>query len=281
MHTREDELYDALSKIGQTTEKHEGGASKDPDESSFVKLNRKNFFTHHDVHPLLLDLVLLKTFGVDWLGWEAETLWAEIQRIFSQSNIPVNSRNKVQAVRTAHVVEHPWEDWETFAVVSQALNNNIPNFQILHKPTPAQTMNTVRILQAIRDLEFSDEVQKFIAACFLDEGIYFLPEPVDFAQDEAAMLRYRCKLCGNVDRDDDNDHCDSCGGDVKYLVKEPKFDVGSVKKRYEQILSQGDDRDELQETVEDVQVAKLLVAQDYLAFRNQQLREQTRELDDG
>lgn len=275
MASRAEELYEALLKVGQSPEEKPKPPQEKPQAASFGK---KNLFIHHDSHPLLLDIVLLKTFGVDWLAWEAETLWSEIQRVFKQPPLPVHNRNKIQAVRTAHLVEAPWTDWETFTVVSQALNNNIPNFQVLHKPTPPQIMNAVSILGRVAERMFSDEVQKFIAACFLDESLYYLPPPVDFAQDEAAMLRYRCTKCGNMDRDDSNEECDVCGAPESALRKEPTFDVESVKKRYKQILSQGDDRDELQETVEDIQVAKLLVARDYVAHRDSQLAEQTRAL---
>lgn len=277
MNSREEELYEALLKVGQTTEEIDEAPVEDREDASRpVPLSRKNAFIHHDAHPLLLDLLLLRKFGIEWLAWEAETLWSEIQRVFNQPPLPTHNKNKIQAVRTAHVVESPWTDWETFTVVSQSLNNNIPNFQVLHKPTPAQIMNAVNILSKIKDEVFSDEVQKFIAACFLDEGIYFLPKPVDFAQDEAAMLRYRCTKCGNMDRDDSNDHCDVCGAPETALRKESKFDVAPVARRYRQIISQGEDRDELQETVEDIQVAKLLVARDYLDYRDDQLRQQTK-----
>ena len=277
MATREEELYDVLLKVGQTENTDQVPVKvESPRPAPFSK---KNAFIHHDAHPLLLDLLLINEFGISWMAWEAETLWSEIQRVFGQPPLPVHNKNKIQAVRTAHVVESPWEDWETFTVVSQSLNNNIPNFQILHKPTPAQIMNTVSILNKIRVLIFSDEIQKFIAACFLDESIYYLPKPVEFAQDEAAMLRYRCSKCGNMDRDDSNDHCDICGAPESALRKEAKFDWSPVAKRYKNIVSQGEDRDELQETVEDIQVAKLLVARDYCDSRDQQLAEQTRELE--
>ena len=280
MSSRAEELYEALLKVSQSPEKVQEPPPKPMEDTDRpVPFSRKNAFIHHDAHPLLLDLLLLNNFSVEWLAWEPETLWSEIQRVFKQPPLPAHNRNKIQAVRTAHVVESPWEDWETFTVVSQSLNNNLPNFQVLHKPTPAQVMNTVKVLGRIRKLTFSDEVQKFIAACFLDESIYYLPKPMSFAQDEAAMLRYRCTRCGNMDRDDSNDHCDVCGAPEVALRKEPKFDPKPVAKRYRQILAQGEDRDELQETVEDIQVAKLLVARDYCDFRDQQLAAQTRELD--
>lgn len=274
--SREDELYEALNKVGPSPDSGQERAPKKRENATGpVPFSRKNAFIHHDAHPLMLDLVLLREFGIEWLAWEAETLWAEIQRVFKQPPLPLHNRNKIQAVRTAHVVESPWEDWETFVPVNQSLNNNLPNFQVLHKPTPSQIMNTVNILGRIRDVEFSPDVQKFIAACFLDESIYYLPPPVDFSQDEAAMLRYRCTKCGNMDRDDENDHCDVCGAPEKFLKKEPKFDVEPVRKRFEQIVAQGEDHDELQETVEDIQTAKLLVAMDYTAHRDRQLKEQT------
>lgn len=239
-------------------------------------ITKKNIFVHHDAHPLILDLLLIREFGAEWLGWEANTLWSEIQRVFEQPPLPVLSKNKIQATRTLHLTEAPWMDWETFCVVCAPLNNNIPNFEMLHKPTPAQIMAAVNMMNAIIAREWSEEVSKFIAACYLDDSIYYLPPPIDFAQDEAAMLRYRCKKCGNIDRDDENDWCDLCRADKSYLVKEPKFDVASVQRRYNEIMRQGEDRDTLQETVEDVQVAKLLVAKDYCAMRDQQLRHQAR-----
>lgn len=277
MNSREEELYDALLKVGESPEETKPKAPKKRESGpSPAPFSRKNSFIHHDAHPLLLDLLLLRAFGAEWLAWEAETLWAEVQRVFKQPPLPVHNRNKVQAVRTAHIVDSPWVDWETFVVVAQSLNNNIPNFQVLHKPTPAQIMNAVNILNKVRTVTFSDEVQKFIAACFLDDGVYYLPKPVRFAQDEAAMLRYRCTNCGNMDRDDSNDHCDVCGAPEKALRKESKFDWVSVARRYGQVVSQGEERDELQETVEDVQVAKLLVAREYLDHRDDQFRQQTR-----
>lgn len=277
MSNNAENLYEELLKLGEPRPKPTK-APKEESSGNSTPVSRKNLFIHHDAHPLLLGIVLLQEFGVDWLGWEAETLWSEIQRVFKQPPLPVHNKNKIQAIRTAHVVESPWTDWETFVVVSQSLNNNIPNFQVLHKPTPAQIANTVNVLGRIAEREFSDEVQKFIAACFLDEGIYYLPPPVDFAQDEASMLRYRCSKCGNIDRDDSNEECDVCGAPESDLVKEPKFNIVPVKARYEKIVSQGEDHDELQETEEDVQVAKLLVVSDYIAHRDQQLAEQTRAL---
>lgn len=234
----------------------------------------QNFLVHHDTHPLVLDIVLLDEYGTDWLDWEPETLSTEIKDDFRQSSISALNWQQIQAVKTCHLTPAPWKAWEAFGVVCQALNNNIPNFHTMQKPTIAQVMLSFDVMKKIDQQTFSEEMAQFTAACFLDEGVYYLPPPADFAQSWAANPRYRCTKCGKVDRDDDNDVCDSCGAPDSYLQKEYERDWRPVKARYDKINAQGDDHDVLQEEVVDVQVAKLLVARDYVLYRRQQLAEQ-------
>jgi len=166
-------------------------------------------------------------------------------------------------------------------VVLQALNNNIPSFHTMQKPTVAQIMMALDVMGKIDTQTLSEEVEMFIAAAFLDEGVYYLPPPVNVAQDWASRPRYRCRKCGRIDRDDDNDVCDSCGAPDSELTKELERDHRPVEARYRKCVSLGDDRDELQETVVDVQVAKLLVARDYVLYRQRQLSEQLRVVQNG
>ena len=136
-------------------------------------------------------------------------------------------------------------------------------------------------MNIIKKEEFSMEIAKYIAACFLDDSIYYLPPPVDFAQVEAMRIQYRCEKCGRIDVDDDNMMCDHCGAPQSSLKKEPTWDPEPVKKRYEEINKQGSDHDVLQENAVDVQVAHLLVAKEYVRFRNDQLREQAKAVERG
>lgn len=243
-------------------------------------VRRRNMFTHHDTHPLILDMVLLKKYGPMWLIWEAETVWDMIRKDFGQT-VSSNNSAKIQACRTCHLVETPWKAWEAFNPVCQSLNNNFPDFRSLQKPTPTQIIFCVTTMNLIKKEEFSHEVSAYIAACFLDDSITYLPPPVDFAQKIAMRLRYRCSKCGRIDIDEDNMMCDSCGAPQSALVKEPTWDPAPVEKRYNEIIKQGEDHDVLQETVVDVQVAHLLVARNYVEFRNRQLREQAKAVDRG
>lgn len=223
-------------------------------------LTPKSAFTRGDTHPLLLDILLLKKFGPQWLSWEPETIWSEIETEFG-AKPSVIIRNKINAMKTMHLVDTPWTEWEVFNVVLQALTDNIPDFRILQKPSPDQIVSAITMMKRVKDQAFSEEVARFIAACFLDAGVYFLPPPVDFAQRYAAEPRYKCQRCGNIDTDDDNEMCDSCGAPQRMLEKTLRRDPESVRKRWEQVLQDGEDREYfLMEDLEDVQVAKLLRA---------------------
>ena len=241
----------------------------------------KNLFTHHDANALLLDMVLLDKYGPKWLTWEPETVWDEIADDYKQT-VSTHNASKIQAMKTLHVVEAPWKAWEVFTPVCQAVNNNIPDFKTLCRPSVPQIIYAVTLMNLVNSEEqFSEEVSKFIAACFLDDDVLYLPPPVDFAQDEAMMLRYRCTKCGRIDVDEDNMMCDSCGAPQSALIKEPTWDPAPVKKRYDQIVSQGEDHDVLQESAVDIQVAKLLVAKLYTEFRMSQFKEQAGVVVDG
>ncbi|MHA2334905.1 MAG: hypothetical protein ACXAEU_22950, partial [Candidatus Hodarchaeales archaeon] len=106
----------------------EGEETIDPKEEPVSSESKSNIFDHHSTHPITLSAVLLSKYGYQWLDWEPETLWQEIKDDFN-SVISVHNRNKIQAVKTCHVVSTPWKRWEVFSVVVMAFTNNVPNFR--------------------------------------------------------------------------------------------------------------------------------------------------------
>lgn len=276
MARAEDRFIDALEETPV-----EAVATEPVPEPPQRPLTLRTVFEHPESHPLVLDTLLLEEYGPLWLDWEAETIWSEIRDDFKTPGVSVINRNKIQAVKLCHLMETPWEAWEVFTPVCMAFTGNIPHFRIFQKPSPAQILITVDILHRIDSHPFSEEMGKFIAASFLDEGIHYLPPPVDFAQTWASEPQYRCKVCGKIDRDDTNEVCDSCGAPESELVKEPVRDFRPVEARFKSIQSLPDgQRPELGETVEDVQTAKLLVAFDLVDLHRKQLEEQLRMVHD-
>lgn len=221
-------------------------------------ISGKNLFVHHDTHAVVYDVLLLKKYELDWFKWEYETLWHTIMQDFRVPSISDHAKSKIQAIRTLHINEWFWTKWEVFCWVCQALNNNIPDFQILQKPSVPQLFTAVDMASMVRDDEqFSAELQMFIAACMVDEGVVYAPEPVRFCQDEIENLLKSLK------------------------VEEILGTIGEVAAKWRVIIGKPSNEVELQETPVDVQIARLLVARDYLALRRRQMKDQLRMLDHG
>lgn len=245
-------IVDASDATADHTETvAEGGEEKAEGEISPPRpFSARNLFVHHDTHPIVLDIKLMDQYGTDWFEWEPETLWREIMDDFRAPSISDHVKGKVQAVKTIHISDWCFTKWEIFCPICQALNNNIPDFEVLRRPTISQLFAAVDMMTMIRnDVEFSQEVQDFIGAAMIDSGVTYAPQPLAFCQDE--ILRFQEELGRPVD-------------------PEP------VKEKYKQMLSVPAEEVVLEETPVDVQVAKLIIARDYLSLRRAQMKQQLR-----
>ena len=265
----EAELRNVLEKIGtegevgildstDSSSDHTETVSKDlkpaaatpPPETSLF--SPKNMFVHHDTHPLVLDIKLMDQYGTNWFEWEPETLWREIMEDFRAPSIGDHVKSKIQAVKTIHISDWCFTKWEVFCPIVQAVNNNIPDFEVLRKPTISQLFVAVDIMTFIRnDVQFSQEVQQFCAATLLDAGVIAAPVPIDFCQDEIEDIQKERGI---------------------------EFDPQPIKDKYKQMLSVPIEDVELEENSVDVQVAKLIIAKDYLTLRRNQMKRQLRVL---
>lgn len=256
------------------------------------------FFSFHDAHPVALTLVLMEKFGAEWLDWEPDTLKREILSTFRATSVSEHNWQKIQAVRVLTSTVGFWSEWHIFEKIIQALNNNVPRFDISQRCTLSQLMAGVDIANTVRKETYGDEIQRYVAACALDEGVIYLPAPLDFAQGPLSEPTYVCRVCGNVDTDDLDGRCDFCtarftddhplnmkpakgiapgaGEDVTHFLK---HDPKPVEARFLELKEKGPEALHLQETqTEDVQSAKLMVAYDYMQMRNRQLADQLEEL---
>jgi hypothetical protein len=264
----------------------------DPDAS--IPITLATIFTHHDTHPLVIDFALLKMFGVSWMGWEPETIWSEVQSAF-KSQIRETARAKVQVLKSLHTSNLPWEKWQVMEKVLQGLNNNIPRWDVMQAPALEQIYVGIDIIDQIRHVDFSDEVKLYLAAAVLNDEVCFVPEPLDFIQVELAQPKVVCLDCGNQDSALFHDGiCDTCSR--KYAPEQglsqrpqpdrvakgkgtntkivPTYDPEPVRERWAVIGHLPIDGADLEENSVDVQVAKLLLARDYMNLRRRQLAEQ-------
>jgi hypothetical protein len=256
------------------------------------------FFSYHDAHPIALVMVLMKEFGHDWFDWESEALKHEILLSFNATSVSEQNWQKIQAARTLMLATGFWAEWEVFEKIVQAFNNNVPIFDVLQRCTLGQLMVGVDIAAQLREEEFDDEVKRYIACCAVEQGVTYLPPPLDFAQLTLSQPQYECLDCGKIDDVDFGfDRCDFCTG--RYLHDRPltgkaasfvpetagrnvrKFflrDPSGVKERFDELVDKSSA--ELDEnSAEDVQAAKLVVAHKYMQQRRAQLVEQLKELE--
>lgn len=260
-----------------------------------------SLFTDEQTHPLILLRALTAKYGVDWMEWGPTVLRRTVEHDFPDGVSKVNLAKALAGAVVATRDEF-WESWPTFLFLAQALNGHIPVVGSLVELSVGEMMVAVDVASHIRsdlgDLApappFSDEVTKFVAATALQNGVWYLPPPLDFAAAEAAGKSYRCKSCGNTGPVVFEDGvCDACSGrfedgglsqltswrpdprylkgakNVEYFEKNP---TDRVRARFEQVLNGKDIT--LQETQADVCVARLLVAYNYMAERRDQLKQQ-------
>ena len=127
-------------------------------------------FTDKNTHPLVLNLLMTKECGQEYLGWEPETCWSEIKSIWGVSPSEA-TRNKIQAIRTCRVSDQPYERWEVFDNVAVALFGMSPRFESIQRPTPQRAAGAISIMKHAREgKDFSPEVYKYVAASMLDHG---------------------------------------------------------------------------------------------------------------
>jgi len=268
------------------------------DDLHSAEITPRTLFRHHDTHPIVLELALLRLFGHQWLEWEAETIWREVKETLS-SDVSFLNKSQVQAMRSLHLSDRAWHEWEVFAPICQALNNNVPSFDRLVPPTIAQSMNAVDIFARVKVLEFAAEPRRLIAGSFLYEDVCYCPPPVEFAQEIVSAPYHTCPDCGSTRPDLPLDgRCDVCsgrysqehplslrqdpdvktkeGGRIETFLRRP---FALVKARFEE-ASRNPAETELGENAVDIQVAKLLVGWLYLAYRNSQLQRQLAALAD-
>lgn len=143
----------------------------------------KNLFQHPDAHPLVLDLILLRRYGHEFLTWEPETLDYVIPKDFSTGPISHRTAAKINAMKTLHLVDGFWERWEVFVWITMALNGVPPDFQVMQVPTVAQCMVAVDIANRVRtDVIWTEELKQYLATVFKHDGIFLPVPPLDFVK---------------------------------------------------------------------------------------------------
>ena len=169
-----------------------------------------NLWQSATAHPLALLLLLIDKYGQEFVEWSAEVLRVTMNR----DGIAASNRNmnKIYAARVLLASPSPWRQWNVFHWVCRALAGETPNFVFFEAPEICHMVvgvDCMKIIDPPRLMSF--DVDKFVAAVFKDEGIPYIPSPLDFAQRELDDTKVECTTCGALHRDDHDIRCITCG----------------------------------------------------------------------
>jgi hypothetical protein len=204
-----------------------------------ARVSAKNLLRHPDAHPIVLDLLLIKKYGAEWLSWEPETFGLVLPRDF-QADVSELNLTKIQALKTLHLVDDYWLRWEVFTWLTMALNGVFPDFDLLQVPTAAQCMVSVDIANRIRtDASWSEEVKLFLGVVHHHDGVFAPQEPLEF---------------------------------VKVPTEGYPIDVGEILKRWPEVRSSG--RAPGDDTVTAEQLRRMLTLHGYLEESRARLQHQ-------
>ena len=168
------------------------------------------------LHTIPLVKFMIQHYGIECLEWEPAVILKTLNTDFQAAKV-----NVYKILSGISLLENDrfWNDWQTFQFIAQALNNNHPSASTVQELSVGQMMVAVDTANKLRESVgslsyvpvYSEEVSKFIAAQALEQGVWFLPEPLDFASNYASKTTYTCLDCGNKEYlDDDEDVCPVC-----------------------------------------------------------------------
>lgn len=178
--------------------------------------------------PLELVDYMVMHHGKDWVNWEPETIWQilDVDR-YEQS---VYNKNKLQALQMVLSNSLFWKDWLAFEKCVLAFNNVPPRFDVIESVSPAQMAYAIRIARQVRKIEttkqsgrlpaFDVEVKKYIAIRSYLDGLIYLPEPLDFAQNELDKLTGLGRHADTVKAATNN---------PKFEIEEDPISIGAAK----------------------------------------------------
>jgi hypothetical protein len=142
-----------------------------------------NLFQHPDSHPAVLDILLLQKYGPEWMLWEPETLALRIPQDFHTQEVSDLNMSKIQAMKTLHVVDTPWSEWEVFIWCAMPCNGLFPDFEMMQVPTVAQCLVAIDTFNMVRqDVAWSDEVKVYLATVWRHEGMFCPTDPASFVE---------------------------------------------------------------------------------------------------
>lgn len=146
-----------------------------PIGKALATVTAKTIYVHPDAHPVVLDLITVAKYGVEWFDWEPETLQESVRKDFG--GLSSLNFSKLMAMKTLHVTKSFWQSWEIFGWCCMPFNGILPDFDVMQAPTVAQCSLAVDIANRTRDdVEWGQEIETYLSVVHIHDGI-LVPQP--------------------------------------------------------------------------------------------------------
>lgn len=130
------------------------------------------------MEPVSLYKKAIEYLGTDCLTWSPDAR-KEVFEKKSGVKLSDNAFNMLEAMVTLNVTNSPWKESSIFEKIVWALNGYVPNMMTMEIP-PSYFINyCVAIMASIDPNEtFSEDVLKYVASSFVNEGLFVLEPPI-------------------------------------------------------------------------------------------------------
>lgn len=151
----------------------------------------RTYLLNDDTCATSILLVLRKMFGNQFMAWEPESLWLELND--QKIDVPTVNRGKILAVTSLLIEPAFYWDATIFEKTTLSFNSEVTIPGSIQEASPAQLSWAVfeaeMLLQAHgSDPDFDHEPQRYTATSMFRDGLILAPEFLVFAQKELDKL---------------------------------------------------------------------------------------------
>lgn len=136
------------------------------------------------LHVLPLSILLLDQYGPTYLEWTSEALREELQKQFGE--VGQLTWERIQVARVLHINNAFWQDWEVFEKCTAVTCGEMPVFDLVQPPEPEEIAVAIDVAKRIDNSRiYSPQVQDYIVASCLTDGLWYLESPLREVAGEA------------------------------------------------------------------------------------------------
>lgn len=133
-------------------------------------MSDSDLFVRTGVSPTAYRDLLSGRFGQGWLGWEPETLKAEIGREWTD---PIEQVfEKIMALQTFLTTDLFWDEILPFENIVLAFNDSPVDFDLIQRAQPKEIAYGVSVARDLKDREdFVEDIIEYIRASHREDGV--------------------------------------------------------------------------------------------------------------